>query len=295
MKLLPPEAHAAWRQAVWQQAHQAPTQPRLPLCAGPNTIGSVAPALLERLAARGVPLHSLGLHHQRGAQGESWQLLGPLTPTLAQLALALQAAGLVRHWHGEALAVRDAAGGCIGAVERGITRLLGLPTQGVHLVGVVLSDTEGPSRVSTWVQQRSAHKAEFPARWDTLMGGTVALGETSETTWPRELWEEAGLHPSDLHALQHRGRIRVAHPVAHGHGHDGDDDNGDNGDNGDGLSYSVEHLDCYLAQLAPSTLPHNQDGEVQRFELLPPQALAERMAQGGFTPEAVGVLLRVAG
>jgi 8-oxo-dGTP pyrophosphatase MutT (NUDIX family) len=100
------------------------------------------------------------------------------------------------------------------------------------------------------------------------MGGTVALGETPETTWPRELWEEAGLHPTDLHALQHRGRIRVAHPVAH-----------DNDDNGDGLSYSVEHLDCYLAQLAPSTLPHNQDGEVQRFELLPPQALAERMAK----------------
>lgn len=281
MKLLPPEAHAAWRQAVWQQAHQAPTQPRLPLCAGPNTIGSVAPALLERLAARGVPLHSLGLHHQRGAQGESWQLLGPLTPTLAQLALALQAAGLVRHWHGEALAVRDAAGGCIGAVERGIARLLGLPTQGVHLVGVVLSDTEGPNRVSTWVQQRSAHKAEFPARWDTLMGGTVALGETPETTWPRELWEEAGLHPSDLHALQHRGRIRVAHPVEHGH----DDDS---------LSYSVEHLDCYLAQLAPGTTPRNQDGEVQCFERLAPPALAERMASGGFTPEAVGVLLRVA-
>ncbi len=283
MKLLPPEAHAAWRQAVWQQAHQAPTQPRLPLCAGHNRIGSVAPALLDRLAARGVPLHSLGLHHQHGAQGETWQLSGPLTPTLAQLALALQAAGLVRHWHGEALAVQDAAGGCIGAVERGITRLLGLPTQGVHLVGVVL----GASGVSTWVQQRSAHKAEFPARWDTLMGGTVALGETPETTWPRELWEEAGLHPTDLHALQHRGRIRVAHPVAHG-------SNGDNDDGGDDdLSYSVEHLDCYLAQLAPGTTPHNQAGEVQCFERLTPPALAERMASGGFTPEATGVLLQV--
>lgn len=280
MNILPPEANAAWRQAVWQAANQPPTQPRLPLCAGPNTIGSVAPALLERLAARGVPLHSLGLQHQRSAQGESWQLLGPLTPTLAQLSLALQAAGLVRHWHGEALAVQDAAGVCIGAVERGITRLLGLPTQGVHLVGVVLGDTEGPSRVSTWVQQRSAHKAEFPSRWDTLMGGTVALGETPETTWPRELWEEAGLHPTDLLGLQHRGRIRVAHPVDHGN----DDD---------GLSYSVEHLDCYLAQLAPGTTPNNQDGEVQRFELLPPPALAERMASGGFTPEAACALLQV--
>lgn len=283
MNILPPEANAAWRQAVWQRANQPPTQPRLPLCAGPNTIGSVAPALLERLATRGVPLHSLGLQHRRGAQGETWQLNGPLTPALAQLALALQAAGLVRHWHGEALAVQDAAGVCIGAVERGIARLLGLPTQGVHLVGVVLSDTEGPNRVNTWVQQRSAHKAEFPSRWDTLMGGTVALGETPETTWPRELWEEAGLHPTDLHALQHHGRIRVAHPV--GHGNDDDDS--------EGLSYSVEHLDCYLAQLAPGTTPHNQDGEVQRFELLPPPALAERMASGGFTPEAACALLQV--
>jgi len=281
LNILPPDANAAWRQAVWRFANQPPTQPRLPLCAGPVAIGSVAPALLERLATRGVPLHSLGLYHQRSAQGDSWQLLGPVTPTLAQLALALQTAGLVRHWHGEALAVQDAAGVCIGALERGIARLLGMPTQGVHLVGVVLGDTEGPSRVSTWVQQRSARKAEFPARWDTLMGGTVALGETPETTWPRELWEEAGLHPTDLHALQHRGRIRVAHPVDHGN----DDD--------DGLSYSVEHLDCYLAQLAPGTTPHNQDGEVQRFELLPPQALAERMALGGFTPEAACVLLRV--
>ncbi|MDO9481532.1 MAG: NUDIX domain-containing protein [Hydrogenophaga sp.] len=279
MNLLPPEAHAAWRQAVWQQAHQAPTQPRLPLCAGQDTIGSVAPALLERLAAHGVPLHSLGLHHRRGAQGETWHLNGPLTPALAQLALALQAAGLVRHWHGEALAVRDAAGGCIGAVERGIARLLGMPTQGVHLVGVAPSASDG---ASTWAQQRSAHKAEFPARWDTLMGGTVALGETPNSALERELWEEAGLHTTDLHALQHHGRIRVAHPVTHG-------------DNDDGLSYSVEHLDCYLAQLAPGTTPNNQDGEVQRFELLPPPALAERMARGCFTPEAAGVLLRVSG
>ncbi|MDZ4187352.1 MAG: NUDIX domain-containing protein [Hydrogenophaga sp.] len=283
MNILPPETHGAWRQAVWNLANQPPTQPRLPLCAGKNTLGSVVPALLERLATRGVPLHSLGLQHQRSTQGESWQLLGPVTPTLAQLALALQAAGLVRHWHGEALAVQDAAGVCIGAVERGIARLLGMPTQGVHLVGVVLGDTEGPSRVNTWVQHRSARKAEFPSRWDTLMGGTVALGETPETTWPRELWEEAGLHPSDLHALQHHGRIRVAHPVGHGN---------DDGDS-EGLSYSVEHLDCYLAQLAPGTTPHNQDGEVQCFERLPPPALAERMASGGFTPEASCVLLRV--
>lgn len=138
MNILPPEANAAWRQAVWQMADQPPTQPRLPLCAGPVAIGSVVPAMLEQLAVQGVPLHSLGLQHQRSTQGETWQLLGPLTPTLAQLALGLQAAGLVRHWHGEALALQDAAGVCIGAVERGITRLLGLPTQGVHLVGVVL-------------------------------------------------------------------------------------------------------------------------------------------------------------
>ena len=42
-------------------------------------------------------------------------------------------------------------------------------------------------------------------------------------------------------------------------------------------------------------VPQNQDGEVERFELLAPEALLERLAHGAFTPEATLVLAAALG
>ncbi len=57
------------------------------------------------------------------------------TAALNALALALRAAGRCGPWRDEQLAVCGADGRRLATVERGATRVLGLATQAVHLVG----------------------------------------------------------------------------------------------------------------------------------------------------------------
>jgi 8-oxo-dGTP pyrophosphatase MutT (NUDIX family) len=272
MEILPLDMDSVWCAGLWRRANQAPLSPRLPLYAGPTLIGSVATALMDRLGANPARLKQLDLCFKDDQLGARWCLGGPITPALERLYEALASAGLVRTRHDEMLDVLDPAGRSIGAVERGVMRLLGMPVRCVHLVGVV--DGWG-----TWVQQRSMHKAEAPGQWDTLVGGTVGFGEAPEACLQRELWEEAGLQAFHLRALQARGLLRVAHPT----------------EGEDGLSYSVDHIDCFAASLAADVEPINRDGEVIRFELLSPQALADRLAREHFTLEAACVFLQVQG
>jgi 8-oxo-dGTP pyrophosphatase MutT (NUDIX family) len=270
--ILPPSFDPAWQRALWRRANQAPTHARLPLCVQGAAVGSFAPALLERLLDKGGRLHELGLIRQEDARGVRWHLTGEPTAALGRLASALDAAGLVGTWHDELLAVTDPAGGCIGAVERGAARLLGLPVHAIHLVGVVPG-------VGTWSQRRALNKAEDPGLWDTLMGGTVAFGEAPEAALRRELWEEAGLRTADLLALYSRGRVGVSQAA------DGDD----------GLSYRVDHIDCYVASMPAGVVPLNRDGEVIEFDLLAPPALAERLVGNRFSLAASCALLQVQG
>ena len=272
MPMLPSDLDSAWRSSLQQRANQAPDQPRVPLFLGLAEIGSVASTLMERLSTQGLAIEPLNVVLKNDQLGARWCLEGEPTLALERLALALKTAGLVGAWRGELLSVMDPAGRCIGAIERGVTRLLGIPVHCVHLVGVV-------DGVGTWVQQRSMVKAEGPGLWDTLMGGTVPFGESPKAAFQRELWEEAGLEMEDLCALKSRGRIRVAHPLG----------------NDDGLSYCVDYIDCHVASLAAEVVPVNRDGEVIQFGLLPPPILADWLINDLFTIEAASVLLQVQG
>lgn len=270
MQMLPFGLDSAWRSGLQRRANRAPDQPRLPLFMGSAEIGSVALTLMERLVTQGLAMNALNLVFKNDQLGARWCLDGAPTLALERLALALNNAGLVRTWHGELLSVMDPTGRCIGAVERGVARLLGISVHCVHLVGVV-------DGVGSWVQQRSMAKAEGPGLWDTLMGGTVPFGESPGEALQRELWEEAGLKIKELCALEYRGRVRVAHPLS-------DDD---------GLSYCVDHIDCHMASLAADVVPVNRDGEVIQFRLLPPPILADWLVADLFTLEAASVLSHV--
>src|SRR4029079_6897231 len=101
--------------------------------------------------------------------------------------------------------------GALSEVERSVVRVLGLSTFAVHLVGYA---SDG-ARI--WVQQRAFDKATDPGRWDTLMGGQVAAGETVETTLARETWEEAGLDVATLLELDRGESLTIRRPVAEGY------------------------------------------------------------------------------
>ena len=123
-------------------------------------------------------------------------------------------------------------------------------------------------------QQRAFDKPNNPGQWDTLMGGMVSAADTLHEALERETWEEAGLRLSALQNVVHGGHIGFERPSREG----------------GGTGYMRERIDWFRAVVPPGRVPCNQDGEVARFELLPPETLRQWVEQGLFTQEATLVL-----
>lgn len=243
------------------QGHQPPAEPRLPLLWRGQRVGSVAVALGDHPALRGLwRVESAALVVADAAD---------LSQALAPVAVALRDAGLMKAWRNEQLAVHDEQGTLLGTVERGAVRLLGIATEAVHLAGW---HPDG----RFWVQQRAFDKPTDPGLWDTLVGGMVPAGEPLETALARETWEEAGLVLADLQELTYGGCItteRPANELAHGH--------------------VVERLHWYTAVVPDGVGPVNQDGEVAQFRCMAGDEVARLLHAGAFTPDA-GLILAAA-
>lgn len=240
----------AWLEALRQRAAQPPLRPREPLRLGRAEIGSIEPAMAQRMVDDGLSL--------RPADG-TWQITSHDDDTLAELAQWLHAQGLASRWRGELLPVTDTEGRAHGAIERAAVRPLGITTHAVHLVG---RHADG----RFWVQQRAHDKATDPSMWDTLVGGLMAAGETIMTTLERETWEEAGLRLPELDGLQPIGQLQIRRPVAEG--------------------YMVERATLFQAVLPRRLQPQNQDGEVAGFACVDAATLSADLAAGRYTLEA---------
>ena len=256
------------------QAHvsQPPVRDRVPLYVGSAMVGSVQPDFLTRAVSRATRSGPVELRQETHPEGVCWRLLGEPTAAMAMLANALRDAGLAGAWRDEQLGVTDRHGQPVGSIERAAVRPLGITTHAVHLVG-----TSPDGR--TWVQQRALSKANDPGLWDTLVGGLVASGDTTETALQRETWEEAGLHLGELNAVTHRGRITVSRPSPEG----------------GGAGYIHEHVDWFTATVPSCLDPVNQDREVAQFALLSDQELVARLEQDLFTVEAALILVAALG
>ncbi len=260
------EVDPRWLKALRAGAQVPPLRARVPLvavAAGSAVIGSVEPAFLAQikppLLADGSPVVT------RTGRGASvrWLLHGDVTTSLALLADALRESGLAHAWRNEQLGVPDAQGRRVGTVERAVIRVLGITTYAVHLIG------EAPGGLH-WVQQRAFNKSNDPGMWDTLMGGMVSAADTLETALGRETWEEAGLVLGNLRNVAWGGRITTRRPAA----------------DGGGAGYVIEHIDWFRCTVPHGVKPVNQDGEVERFELVTRAQLLAGLQQGEFTTEA---------
>lgn len=266
----PGEVDAVWLAELQAGANLPPLRPRVPLRAvacGGASIGSVEPGLLAQISPLTLPGGGAVLQQSAGADSPHWLLHGDVTASLEHVALALRDAGLAHAWRNEQLAVPDEHGRRAGTVERAVIRVLGITTHAVHLVGQA---TDG----RVWVQQRSFAKSNDPGLWDTLMGGMVSAADTLETALERETWEEAGLVLSSLGDVRAGGRVTTRRPA----------------DDGGGAGYVIEHIDWFRCTVPEGMVPVNQDGEVERFELLDRQQLLTRLQRDEFTPEAALIL-----
>jgi 8-oxo-dGTP pyrophosphatase MutT (NUDIX family) len=249
-----------WLAQARAQAEAAPLRPRVPLdlasgdAAGSHRIGSIEASLAERLRSAGLPL-------ERG--GDGYCIVAPAPTALPAIARFLHAERIAGHWRDEQLAVVDAEGRIVGEIERGVVRVLGLATEAVHLVGRAETGAD-------WVQLRASTKSTDPGRWDTLMGGQVAAGESILDTLARETMEEAGLDVAALHGLAGAAPLWLRRPVREG--------------------YMVERISVFRAVVPAGLVPVNRDGEVDRFECLDRSALVRRLAAGEFTLEATLIL-----
>lgn len=260
-----------WLAALAADGDQPPLRPRLPLRMGPYVIGSVEPDFLERTGHAATSTLGSLLQIEAGEQGPSWRMSGHGTLALAHLADALLAARVGRvaqHWRGEQLAVCNEFDEQVATVERGVVRPLGIATRAVHLVG---RTADG----SFWVQQRAASKPTHPLQWDTLMGGMVSAVDTVDTALVRETWEESGIRVTEVTAMRRGGKFTMRKP---------------SGEAADG-GYVVEQVDWFDCVLPDEMVPENQDGEVEKFELIDRRTLIARLEQNQFTTEAALVLV----
>ncbi len=253
-------AVAGWLARLQSRAAQPPLRPRVPLACEAGRVGSVEPELLA-------PLQLPCLQRAQVEGQTGWRLTGEPTGSLRALALALRDAGQVRAWRDELLAVRDASGRVVGEVERGVTRLLGIATEAVHLLGL---SPDGRH----WVQQRALTKPDDPGLWDTLVGGMVPAGESLDTALARECAEEAGLALEQLAGLRPGGWVATRRPTP-----------------GTPGGYTVERIAWYVAQVPTGVEPSNQDGEVAQFRLMPVDEVRAQLAMDGFTLDAALMLV----
>jgi len=257
-----------WVGPARAQAARSPLAPRNPLLVGGEVVGSVDAGLIDQKGLQRLLDKRYQLLKVEHNAATAWALQGgETTAALNALACALRAADCCGPWRDEQLAVCNPLGERIGTIERGAVRVLGLSTQAVHLVGATAGGC-------LWVQQRSFTKPNNPGMWDTLMGGMVSAADTVPEALARETWEEAGLHIDALQNVAHGGHIDFARPSREA----------------GGTGYMVERIDWFHATVPDTLVPVNQDGEVERFELLPHAEVQARLAQGEFTAEAALVL-----
>ncbi|MBS0467691.1 MAG: NUDIX domain-containing protein [Proteobacteria bacterium] len=238
------------------------------LLVGGAPVGSVDGRVFEQIGLQRLldKRYKLLIVEHDGAS--AWALQADdATAALNAIAAALRAAGRCGPWRDEQLAVCSVDGRRLATVERGATRVLGLATRAVHLVGCTADG-------AMWVQQRAHTKASNPGMWDTLMGGMVSAADSLQQAVERETWEEAGLRLAQLDGLAHGGQVDFGLPS----------------DEGGGVGYMVERIDWYRATVQEACTPCNQDGEVERFARLAHAQVQALLAQGAFTPEAALVL-----
>ena len=183
---------------------------------------------------------------------------------------ALRAAGLIVAWRNETFpVVAQATGALLATQERAASRFWGCTTYGAHCNGYVVDAHGRPSHL--WIARRAFDKPTDPGLYDNLIGGGVPHGQTPAQAVQREAWEEAGLRPAQLQSLAAGRRLRVARDIPEG--------------------LQLEEVSVYDLALPVGLTPHNQDGEVHSFTLLPlAQALAHAAA-GHMTVDAALVTL----
>ena len=131
------------------------------------------------------------------------------------------------------------------AIDRAAIPWFGTLGFGVHANGYVRK-ADG---LYLWVATRAMDRRIDPGKRDNLIGGGLPMGYSITENLAKEAWEEAGLPPALIQNATAHGHLRYKRDMMHGVRND--------------------TLFVFDLELPEGLTPHNTDGEVERFDLLP--------------------------
>lgn len=175
-------------------------------------------------------------------------------------ALATAVKGLAGRGHltirQEAFDVRAAPDGpALATIDRGALPAFGIMSQGVHVNGFV----RRANGLHLWVGWRSRVKPVAPGQMDNVVAGGIPAGLSPAECLVKEAAEEASIPPELAGQAVFAGRVSYIMATP------------------EGLRRDVLH--CYDLELPDGFTPTPHDDEVERFELLPVEAVARAVRE----------------
>jgi hypothetical protein len=138
-------------------------------------------------------------------------------------------------------------------LDRGAVATFGVRAYGVHVNGYVRR-SDG---LSLWIGLRAKDKLVAPGKLDNLVAGGQPIGLSLTDNLIKECAEEADLPEAEARRAHGVGAITYAMAVPEG--------------------LRADTLFIYDLELAPGFAPRNTDGELERFDLMRVEDVAERV------------------
>jgi 8-oxo-dGTP pyrophosphatase MutT (NUDIX family) len=209
-------------------------------CISSHAIGWVKPETANFLEARGLARRT---EDGIGIPGGGFIAV---SARLAEITAALDEAKLMAPRRHEMTPVlRKWGAGPCAEVDRAGLPGLGLPAFGIHVNGFVMTDMGLP----LWVGHRAKDRQVAPGKLDHLVAGGVTMGYSAAETMIKEAEEEAGL-PAQI-AMRAKPVSLVTYRLSLPEG------------------LRNDTLFIYDLELPQGVVPVGNDGEVERFELMP--------------------------
>nr|SVE75136.1 EOG090X06MA [Daphnia dolichocephala] len=165
----------------------------------------------------------------------------------------------LKGWRNECYEVRTGfADPPLLKMDRSAACLFGVRQYGVEINGYTHHPQLG---MSLWLQRRALSKPTWPGKWDNMVAGGLSVGHSVLDTALKEAEEEASIPAHLLANLRSAGSVSFYFESERG------------------LFPNTEFV--YDLELPADFVPHNSDGEVDLFELVPVKQVMERI----FTPE----------
>lgn len=141
--------------------------------------------------------------------------------------------------------------------DRALAPLLGVRAFGVHLTGYV----RRRDGLHIWVATRARHRPSYPGMLDQIVAGGQPAGLGLRENLAKEAAEEASIPPDLIARARPVGCITYRHETEEG--------------------LKPDCMFCFDLELPEGFAPRNTDGEIERFDLMPAEAVLDLVRETG--------------